>query len=299
MEVRLMAKLYHAFKSGTITDAPLTLGATTINSAGFSALPTISTDSMYLVLDPAGTAGTPEIVTVTTHTAAATSVTATRGQQASLGGSAARQHYVGTSWVAAFTPQDLVDIIAALPSGLMTTKGDIITRNTTVPSRLAVGTNDQVLTADSAQALGVKWASARPRHGVQLRRSTNWTHPGATGTWSPLRWDIEDLDTNSYFPASGTTLTIPTAGIYTLSFSVAGADNSFDLGIYRLSSALLVATSGTGSTPRSVATTAFLLAGETVQFVAYIPGPYLTIYSSSVVGGLTQLTQASIHRISD
>ena len=43
---------------------------------------------------------------------------------------------------------------------LLTTKGDVIVRDATTPQRLAIGANDQVLTADSAQALGVKWAAA-------------------------------------------------------------------------------------------------------------------------------------------
>lgn len=41
-----------------------------------------------------------------------------------------------------------------------TTKGDIIIRDGTNNVRLAVGTNGQVLTADSAQASGVKWADS-------------------------------------------------------------------------------------------------------------------------------------------
>jgi len=41
-----------------------------------------------------------------------------------------------------------------------TTKGDVIVHNGTDNIRLAVGTNDQVLTADSTQASGVKWADA-------------------------------------------------------------------------------------------------------------------------------------------
>lgn len=40
-----------------------------------------------------------------------------------------------------------------------TTKGDIIVHNGSTNTRLAVGTNDQVLTADSTQAEGVKWAT--------------------------------------------------------------------------------------------------------------------------------------------
>ena len=41
----------------------------------------------------------------------------------------------------------------------LTTKGDVATFST-VDARLPVGTNDQVLTADSAEATGVKWADA-------------------------------------------------------------------------------------------------------------------------------------------
>ncbi|MDI6788510.1 MAG: hypothetical protein QME51_09080, partial [Planctomycetota bacterium] len=45
-----------------------------------------------------------------------------------------------------------------------TTKGDIITRDTTNNIRLAVGTNNYVLTADSTQTAGIKWAS--PNHNL-------------------------------------------------------------------------------------------------------------------------------------
>lgn len=49
------------------------------------------------------------------------------------------------------TIQYLLNLIA-------TTKGDLLVRDSTDVKRLAVGTNGQVLTADSAQSVGAKWA---------------------------------------------------------------------------------------------------------------------------------------------
>lgn len=52
---------------------------------------------------------------------------------------------------------DTSNVTAALPT---TTKGDIIVENGSGLARLPVGTNDYVLTADSAEATGLKWAEA-------------------------------------------------------------------------------------------------------------------------------------------
>jgi hypothetical protein len=60
----------------------------------------------------------------------------------------ATQYYSGSAWVT----------IGGAGSPL-TTKGDLYTYSTT-DARLAVGTNGQVLVADSAEATGLKWASA-------------------------------------------------------------------------------------------------------------------------------------------
>ena len=45
---------------------------------------------------------------------------------------------------------------------LLTTKGDLFVRDASVVNRLGVGTDGYILTADSTQALGVKWAASAP-----------------------------------------------------------------------------------------------------------------------------------------
>lgn len=55
--------------------------------------------------------------------------------------------------------EDLTSDLASKQADVMTTKGDIAAYGTAV-ARLAVGTNGQVLTADSGETLGVKWAAA-------------------------------------------------------------------------------------------------------------------------------------------
>lgn len=99
-----MSRSRTAFLSGTITDNPLTDSATTINSAALASLPAIaSPDIAVLVLDPAGSAGAPEVVYVTAHTGSATSATISRGQE----GSSAREHAQTIPWVHGPTTYDL------------------------------------------------------------------------------------------------------------------------------------------------------------------------------------------------
>lgn len=94
--------------SGTITDNPLTIGATTINSAGFADLPVVDgTNHLLLILDPTEVGGTAEIVRVTAHTAAATSVTVARGVE----GSTARSHVFNTTWFHGPAASDYIGVL--------------------------------------------------------------------------------------------------------------------------------------------------------------------------------------------
>lgn len=135
-----MSTLYANHLSGTITDNPLSSGATTVNSAGFAALPVVSApDTMWLVLDPVGVNGAPEIVKITAHTAAATSVTVTRAQQSTT----ARSHPTSSAWAVATTADDL----NGLPAKVLTTRGDLLVQGASAVARLAIGSNGLPLVA--------------------------------------------------------------------------------------------------------------------------------------------------------
>lgn len=94
---------------GTVTDNPLTAGAVTLNSAGLVNLAAVASNHAVIVLDPLRTAGAPEIVIVTAHTAAASSATITRGAY----GTTARSHAAGVLWIHAPTTEDTIRIVTS------------------------------------------------------------------------------------------------------------------------------------------------------------------------------------------
>ena len=196
-----MAGIKTNFASGTTTDNPLLIGATTANSAAFASLPSVTSPQyLWLTLDPTGSAGAPEIVKVTAHTAAATSVTIARAQQSTT----ARQHAVTTSWVAPLTKSD-ADLIpqAGTDTSPPTTEGQLYVK--TSDDRLYVGDGG------ASQRIGHYSATGRTG-GVWTVAAQAFVDEVAVD----ISWDTEVSDSDGFLTPPGTTLTVPAGlgGIY-------------------------------------------------------------------------------------
>lgn len=94
---------------------------------------------------------------------------------------------------------------AAVPENIVTAKADLLVgASSGVVDNLAVGTNGQVLTADSTQTLGIKWATPT---------DVNLTLNAQTGTtYTLVAGDVNKLVTLSN--ASAVTVTVPN-GVFT------------------------------------------------------------------------------------
>jgi hypothetical protein len=105
----------------------------------------------------------------------------------------------------------------AIQNAIVDAKGDLIGATAAdTPARLAVGTNGQVLTADSTAATGLAWATPAGGSfaGASVYKSA--AQSISNDTLTTVTWNSEDFDTNSFHSTSSNTgrLTIPVAGKY-------------------------------------------------------------------------------------
>lgn len=109
-----MARLRYSSLSGAL-DSAADDSTGSLSSPDFAGLPVVaSPDYLALILDPTETDGDPEIIYVTAHTSAATTITATRGREQAHGGIAGRAHDSGTAWHHGPTPGEFIGDVHGL-----------------------------------------------------------------------------------------------------------------------------------------------------------------------------------------
>jgi hypothetical protein len=111
---------------------------------------------------------------------------------------------------------------------LVDAKGDLLvgTANDTI-SRLAVAsTAGYLLTVDSAEATGLKWAAAASNTLPAFRATNNASQSISAQTWTKVTFQTETFDTDNCFASSRFTPT--TAGYYQINVTMRTDGNSQD-----------------------------------------------------------------------
>lgn len=110
----------------------------------------------------------------------------------------------------------------AIQNAIVDAKGDLIAATAAdTPARLAIGTNGQVLTADSAESTGMKWATPTTVNGPAFSASPSTTQAISSGSYTKVNFGTENFDTAGNFASSRFTPT--TAGYYQVNFSSEGS----------------------------------------------------------------------------
>jgi hypothetical protein len=104
-------------------------------------------------------------------------------------------------------------------------KGDLIAgTGADAFSRLGVGTNGQVLTADSAETTGLKWAAAPTTSGPSFSAYKSTDQTVSANTYTKIQFNTEDWDTdNCYDNSTNYRFTPTTAGKYLITLTLIGS----------------------------------------------------------------------------
>jgi hypothetical protein len=137
--------------SGTVSSI-----ATSITIAGYTGW-YYGTEPFYVVISP-GTASEEKVLVTRTGSTDTTLNVVSGGRGAD--GTSASSHADGADIYPVFTSVDADE--ANLLASTLTTKGDLLSHGASAFARLGVGSNGQVLTADSAEARGWETPTVTP-----------------------------------------------------------------------------------------------------------------------------------------
>jgi hypothetical protein len=112
-----------------------------------------------------------------------------------------------------------LDSAAVIAPTIVDAKGDLIAATAAdTPARLAVGTNGQVLTADSTASTGLAWATPTSSTGPLFRVRLSADQSITAATYVKVAWNTETYDTDNCFDSTTNYRFTPNkAGYYSLS----------------------------------------------------------------------------------
>jgi hypothetical protein len=142
---------YKGAAAQTTISGSLGTSDTSVTIAATTGWPSTASVPFYVVIDP-NTSQEEKC----TATISGSTLTLTRAQDDTT----AKTHAAGAVIYPVYSADDADE--ANFLASRWTTKGDIVAFDGTDVARLGVGTNNYVLTADSAQTTGLKWAAIPP-----------------------------------------------------------------------------------------------------------------------------------------
>jgi len=146
-------RVYAGGAAATTISATINASATSITIAGYTGWPSGSAP-FYVVLDP-GTASEEKVLV--TRTGATDTTLNVQASGRGVDGTTAVSHSSGATIYPVFTATDADQ--ANLVASTLGNKGDVLVHTGSAHAAQAVGANNTVFVADSAQTNGVKWSA--------------------------------------------------------------------------------------------------------------------------------------------